>query len=191
MLGRASVVPPVGSHRDRRANRGHGLVGYEYEREAFALMHREKVTSRSRGWNACQRPALHPRSQHPSIPGSFDETIRRFTRVPPSGRPFAYTPGWFKDRFGCLPEPRTPTLPTLLECRCRIDQALFAVIMEAYVTRHKRAPTTWSKHWARIRDLQVRGLPHLCRPGRAGRLLRRPRPVRPDLPLGLPRRHLL
>ena len=51
-----------------------------------------------------------------------------------------------------IPKLRTGSFfPSLLERRRRIDQALFAVIMEAYVHRHQRAArsTTWSRRSAR------------------------------------------
>ena len=83
--------------------------------------------------------------------------------------------------------------PSLLERRRRIDQALFAVIMEAYVTgtsvrkvdnlvRALGADTGISKSEV---SRNLRG------PGRAGRRLRRPHPGRDHLPLRVPRRHLL
>jgi len=53
-------------------------------------------------------------------------------------------------------------LPSVLERRRRIDQALYAVVMEAYVHGSRRArSTTSSRHSIRRRDLQVRGVEDL------------------------------
>jgi len=51
------------------------------------------------------RSSIHPPEAH------LDETIRRFTRVHPSGLPLAYAPRWITGRFSFFPELRTPPLP--------------------------------------------------------------------------------
>src|SRR4051794_21796073 len=55
--------------------------------------------------NPAPRSSVHPPGAH------LDETIRRFTRVHPSGLPLAYAPGRIEGRFGFFPELRTPPLP--------------------------------------------------------------------------------
>ena len=59
--------------------------------------------------------------------------------------------------------------PSLLERRRRIDQALFAVVMEAYVTGTsvRKVDDLVKALGADTGDLQVRGLPDLRRPRRA------------------------
>ena len=61
--------------------------------------------------------------------------------------------------------------PTLLEPRRRVDVALHAVIMEAYVhgvsTRKGRRPGDRAR--CRHRNLEVRGISDLCRSGCPGR----------------------
>jgi Transposase, Mutator family len=60
-------------------------------------------------------------------------------------------------------------LPGAAGARRRIDRALGAVVMEAYVHgTSTRKSTTWSRPWASSRDLHVRGQPDLCRAGRRG-----------------------
>ena len=83
--------------------------------------------------------------------------------------------------------------PSLLERRRRIDQALFAVVMEAYVSGTSRPQGRQPRQGdgCRHRDLQVRGLSDLRRARRGGRRLRRPLPGRAGVPLRVPRRHLL
>src|SRR4051794_9467037 len=83
--------------------------------------------------------------------------------------------------------------PSLLERRRRVDQALFAVIMEAYlhggVDPQGRRPGSGARRWER--DQQVRGVPDLRGPRRRGRGVPGPVPGRGRVPLRLPRRHLL
>ena len=55
--------------------------------------------------NPAPRCSVHPPGAH------LDETIRRFTRVHPSGLPLAYAPRWITGRFSFFPELRTPPLP--------------------------------------------------------------------------------
>ena len=78
--------------------------------------------------------------------------------------------------------------PSLLERRRRVDQALFAVIMEAYLhgVSTRKVDDLVKAAGCRHRDLQVRGLPDLCRPGRGGRCVPGPVPGRDRLPLCLP-----
>jgi len=83
--------------------------------------------------------------------------------------------------------------PSLLERPRRIDQALFAVVMEAYL--HGVSPR-------KVDDLvralvadtgisQFRGVPDLRRSGRRSRRVRRPVDGRAGVPVGVPRRDLL
>jgi hypothetical protein len=82
--------------------------------------------------------------------------------------------------------------PALLEPRRRIDRALLAVIMEAYVhgtsTRKAWRPGQGPGH--RGRHLQVRGQPDLCRAGRRGRSVRLTLASPHQLPVPVPGRHL-
>jgi putative transposase len=77
--------------------------------------------------------------------------------------------------------------PAILEPRRRIDQALYAVVMEAYVngvsTRGRRL-----SHRARrgIGHLEVGGEPDLRRPGRAGRGIPQPAAAPHHLPVCVP-----
>ena len=68
--------------------------------------------------------------------------------------------------------------PSILEPRRRIDQALYAVVMEAYVggisTRSVDELVGALGH--RQRDQEVRGQPHLCGPRRGGGGLSDPSP---------------
>ena len=58
--------------------------------------------------------------------------------------------------------------PVILEPRRRIDQALYAVVMEAYVNgvSTRSVERIWSSALASIGDLQVGGVLHLCGPRR-------------------------
>lgn len=83
--------------------------------------------------------------------------------------------------------------PSLLERRRRVDQALFAVIMEAYLhgvsTRKGRRPGQGLGR--RHRHLEVGGVADLWRPRRGGRGVPGPVPGRDRLPVRVPRRDLL
>src|SRR3982750_1825160 len=82
--------------------------------------------------------------------------------------------------------------PSLLERRRRIDQALFAVVMEAYLHGvSTRKVDDLVRAGRRFRHQQERGVPDLRRPGRRGRRLPRPQPGRAALSLCLPGCHLL
>ena len=61
--------------------------------------------------------------------------------------------------------------PSILEPRRRIDQALYAVVMEAYVhgVSTRAVDELVESHGIGGRDLKVRGQPHLCRSRRGGR----------------------
>jgi hypothetical protein len=61
--------------------------------------------------------------------------------------------------------------PSLLERRRRVDQSLFAVIMEAYTCTAPRPGRwmTWSRHSARTVGSPVRGVPDLRGPRYRGR----------------------
>ena len=60
--------------------------------------------------------------------------------------------------------------PSLLEPRRRIDRALYAVVMEAYVHGvSTRGSTTWSRPSVEGGDLKIRGQPHLCGTRRGAR----------------------
>ena len=82
--------------------------------------------------------------------------------------------------------------PSLLEPRRRIDQALYAVVMEAYVAGRVdpggRRPGRRDGH--RHRHLEVRGVADLRRAGRAGRRVPQPHPRPCRVPVRVPRRHL-
>ena len=54
--------------------------------------------------NPAPRSSIHPPEAH------LDETIRRFTRVHPSGLPLAYAPGWIEGRFGFYPGASHPAV---------------------------------------------------------------------------------
>ena len=64
-----------------------------------------------------------------------------------------------------IPKLRTGSFfPSILEPRRRIDQALYAVVMEAYVHGvSTRAVDDLVVALGGVRDLQVRGVPDLCR----------------------------
>ena len=70
--------------------------------------------------------------------------------------------------------------PSILEPRRRIDQALYAVVMEAYVdgVSTRAVDELVEAMGIGSRDLEVRGQPHLCRPRRGGGGLPGP-PARP------------
>ncbi|WP_354238919.1 transposase [Arthrobacter sp. UYEF20] len=78
------------------------------------------------------------------------------------------------------PKPRNGSFsPTLLKGRRRVDQALYAVVMEAYLrgvsTRKSRRSGRGPR--GRYRDLQVRSFPDLRGPGpRSGAFQDRPGP---------------
>ena len=77
-----------------------------------------------------------------------------------------------------IPKLRTGSFfPSLLERRRRVDQALFAVVMEAYLhgTSHPQGRRPGQGAGRRHRDLQVRGVADLRRPRRRGRRVPRPR----------------
>ena len=115
-------------------------------------------------------------------------------------RPNATAPG----RGCCRPRPATSScgsrscarasfFPSILEPRRRIDQALYAVVMEAYVARRvdPRRSTTWSPRWASTSGISKSEVSRIC----AGLdevvgafRTRRLGPHR--VPLRLPRRHL-
>ena len=82
--------------------------------------------------------------------------------------------------------------PSILEPRRRIDQALYAVVMEAYVngvsTRCGRRPGR--RAGCRLGDLQVRGVPDLRRARRDRRRVPHPPSRSHRVPLRLSRRHL-
>jgi putative transposase len=63
-----------------------------------------------------------------------------------------------------IPKLRTGSFfPSILERRRRIDRALFAVVMEAYVHGVlTRSVDDLVKHWGSVGDLQERGVPDLC-----------------------------
>ena len=93
-----------------------------------------------------------------------------------------------------IPKLRTGSFfPSLLERRRRVDQALFAVVMEAYVhgVSHPQGRRPGQGARRRHRDLQVRGVADLRRPRRGGRRVPGPVPGRDRLPVRVPRRHLL
>jgi putative transposase len=77
-----------------------------------------------------------------------------------------------------IPKLRTGSFfPNLLERRRRVDQALFAVIMEAYLHGvSTRKVDDLQGHGRRHRDLQVRGLADLRRPRRRSRGVSGPLP---------------
>jgi putative transposase len=81
---------------------------------------------------------------------------------------------------------------SLLERRRRVGQALFAVVVEAYLhgvsTPQGRRPGPGP--WRRQRHQQERGQPDLRRPGRRGGRLPEPLPGRTEVPLCLRGRHL-
>ncbi len=80
---------------------------------------------------------------------------------------------------------------SLLSPRRRIDQALHAVIMQAYVEGvSTRSVDVLSRRWDRFGDLQFAGFADLRQVGRRGRRVPQPltRPHR--VPLRLSRRHL-
>ena len=71
-----------------------------------------------------------------------------------------------------IPKLRTGSFfPSLLERRRRVDQALFAVVMEAYLhgVSTRKVDDLVKALGRRHRHLQVRGVPDLRRPGRRGR----------------------
>ena len=74
--------------------------------------------------------------------------------------------------------------PSLLERRRRVDQALFAVVMEAYLHGvSTRKVDDLVSPGRRQRHLEVGGEPHLRRPRPGGRRLPGPLPGRPAVPL--------
>jgi putative transposase len=83
--------------------------------------------------------------------------------------------------------------PSLLERRRRIDQALFAVVMEAYVSpaRGCARSTTCSRPWARTPGSPSPRSRGSARTSIRGRVLRRPGRVGHGVPLRVPRRDLL
>ena len=80
----------------------------------------------------------------------------------------------------CAADPqaaRGSFFPSILEPRRRIDQALYAVVMEAYVHGvSTRSVDDLVAALGRDRDLQVRGVADLRRPGRGGRRVPHPQP---------------
>lgn len=83
--------------------------------------------------------------------------------------------------------------PALLERRRRVDQCLFAVVMEAYLhgTSTRKVDDLVKALGADAWHLQKRGLPDLRRSGHRGRRLSGPASIRAALPVCVPRRHLL
>jgi hypothetical protein len=96
-------------------------------------------------------------------------------------RPLATTAGDLELR---IPKLRAGSFfPSLVERPRRVDQALFAVVMEAYL--HGSPParsTTWPGLGCRQRHQQERGQPDLRRPGRRSERVPGPVAGRPGLP---------
>ena len=93
-----------------------------------------------------------------------------------------------------IPKLRTGSFfPSLLERRRRIDQALFAVVMEAYLhgVSTRKVDDLVQRARCGHRDLQERGDPDLRGPRRRSGRVPRPVPGRHHLPLRVPGRHLL
>ena len=81
---------------------------------------------------------------------------------------------------------------SILEPRRRIDQALYAVVMEAYVhgVSTRAVDDLVAALGVDVGDLQVRGVADLRRPRRGRRRVPHPPPGPHRVPLRLPRRHL-
>ena len=92
-----------------------------------------------------------------------------------------------------IPKLRTGSFfPSLLERRRRIDRALFAVVMEAYVHGvSTRKVDDLVDALGGTGDLQVRGVPDLRRARRRPRRVPEPAAGRVAVPVRVPRRHLL
>ena len=90
-----------------------------------------------------------------------------------------------KLRKGCF-------FPSILEPRRRIDQALYAVVMEAYVdgVSTRSVDDLVAALGVDVGDLQVGGVADLRRPRRGRRRVPHPPPRPHRVPLRLPRRHL-
>ena len=83
--------------------------------------------------------------------------------------------------------------PSLLERRRRVDQALFAVVMEAYLhgVSTRKVDDLVKALGADTGISKSEVVPDLRRPGRRGRRLPRPVAGRASVPVRVPRRHLL
>ena len=83
--------------------------------------------------------------------------------------------------------------PSLLEPRRRIDVALRAVVMEAYVhgTSTRKVDDLVAAMGADTGHLEVGGVADLRRPGHRRGRVQRPRPGRAGVSVRVPRRHLL
>ena len=93
-----------------------------------------------------------------------------------------------------IPKLRTGSFfPSLLDRRRRVDQALFAVVMEAYLhgVSTRKVDDLVQALGVGQRHLQERGVPDLRGPGRPGRRVPRPLPGQHELPVRVPRRDLL
>ena len=83
--------------------------------------------------SGAKRPVLADESKLSGNPGSADARFERYERSEERlGQRNGYRPRVLTTQVGDI-DLRIPKLPTILEPRRRVDQALYAVVMEAYV----------------------------------------------------------